>query len=122
MESGRPSSDPGSGDLLKQDHLAKQAEAGAPVELPFDLLDAVHGAFDAAGARFQGEAGCDGVEVSEQMECEAGQAGQAGQLAAVDCLDPVRQLGGEAAGEDLAEVADVLGGRVQLGATGQDLF
>ncbi|MGP3636354.1 hypothetical protein ACTU45_23875 [Streptomyces sp. 24-1644] len=34
--------------LLKQDHFAKQFESGSPVELPLDLLDAIHGALDAA--------------------------------------------------------------------------
>jgi hypothetical protein len=49
---------------LQQDHLVEQFESGPSVELPLDLLDAVYGALDAAGAPFQGESGCHGVEVS----------------------------------------------------------
>ncbi|WP_327388186.1 MULTISPECIES: hypothetical protein [unclassified Streptomyces] len=60
--------------LLEKDHLAEQFESGSTVELPLDLLDAVDGALDAFGASVEGEPGCHGVEVSEQVECEAGEA------------------------------------------------
>lgn len=83
------------------------------------LFDAVHGAFDAARAPVQGEAGGHGVEVSEQVQCEAGEPGQ---LAGVDCVDPGRERGAEAAGEYLAEFADVSGGRVQFGTAGQEVL
>lgn len=62
----------------------------------------------AAGAPVDSEAGCHGVEVSEQVECEAGEAGQ---LAGVDCVAPGGEPGVEAVGEDLSEAADVSGGR-----------
>lgn len=59
---------------------------------------------------------CHGVEVSKQMECEAGEAGR---LAGIDGVDPGGEPGAEAAGEHLAEVADMPGGRVQFGAAGR---
>jgi hypothetical protein len=34
--------------LLEQDHLAEEFESGSAVELPLDLLDAVHSTLDAA--------------------------------------------------------------------------
>lgn len=102
--------------LLKRDHFAEQFECGSAVELPLDLLDVVDGAFDAAGAPVESEPGCHGVEVSEQVECEAGEAGE---LAGVDCVDPGGECGAEAVGEYLAEVADLSGRLVQFGAAGQ---
>jgi hypothetical protein len=83
------------------------------------FFDAVHGALGAAGAPGQGEAGGDGVEVVVHA---AGEAGQSGQVIPDDDVDPVRELGAEAAGEDLSEVADVLVGRLQFGVSGQDRF
>ncbi|MFB7239782.1 hypothetical protein ACFCXK_33970 [Streptomyces sp. NPDC056269] len=47
--------------------------------------------------------------------------GEPGQLAGVDGVDPGRERGTEAAGEHLAEVADVFGGGVQFGTTGQEV-
>ncbi|MGW9029243.1 hypothetical protein ACWGQ5_34970 [Streptomyces sp. NPDC055722] len=56
---------------LKQDHLAEWFESSTSVELPFDLLDAVHGPFGAVGTPVQGESGGYGVEVPKRMEGEA---------------------------------------------------
>ncbi|MFI0977753.1 hypothetical protein ACH4SP_12155 [Streptomyces sp. NPDC021093] len=64
--------------LLEQDHLSEKFESGSAVEPPLDLLDAVDGSFDTAGAPVESVTGCHCVEVSEQMECEAGEAGQFG--------------------------------------------
>lgn len=95
----------GCGASLEQDNLAQQCESGSAVELSFDLLDAVYGALDTAGAPLKGESGCHGVEVSEQVECEAGEAGQ---LAGINGLDPDGERGAEAVAEYLAEVAYVV--------------
>lgn len=65
----------------------------------------------------QGEAGCYGVDVAAQVACEAGEAGQ---LAGFDSVDPAGEHGAKAVREYLAEAADALGGRVQLGAVCQD--
>lgn len=51
------------------------------------------------------------------MECEVGEAGQ---LAGIDGVDPGRERGAEAVGEDLAEVADMPGGGIQLRAAGHE--
>lgn len=59
--------------LLEQDHLPQQVEAGSSVELPFDLFDAVDGAFDAAGAPVEGESGCHGVEICAAAVSSSGQ-------------------------------------------------
>jgi hypothetical protein len=61
--------------------MSCRADSGKRPAEHLALDDAVHGAFDAAGAPLQGEAGGHGVEVSEQVE---GKAGQAGQLAGID--------------------------------------
>jgi hypothetical protein len=68
----RPAPDQHRRELLKQDHFAEQFKSGSAVELPLDLLDAVHGTLDAARTPVQGEPGCHGVEVSVQAQCEAG--------------------------------------------------
>jgi hypothetical protein len=65
--------------------LRSNSVSGTAVELPLDLLDAVHSAFRAAGAPVQGEAGGHRVEVSEQVK---GKVGEAGQLAGIDGFDP----------------------------------
>ncbi|MFB6560524.1 hypothetical protein ACFCYH_16835 [Streptomyces sp. NPDC056400] len=59
------------------------------------------------------------LEVPEQVEREAGEAGQ---LACIDCFDPGRDPGAEAAGEHFAECADVSGDRVQFWAACQDIL
>ncbi|MFF4948347.1 hypothetical protein [Streptomyces chattanoogensis] len=81
---------------LKQNHLEAWFGSGASVELPFDLLHAVHGALGAAGDPFRGEARCRGVEVEAPVACEAGEAGQ---LAGFDSVDPAGEQGAEAVGE-----------------------
>lgn len=63
------------GGSLQQNHLEEEFESGAPVKLRLDLIDAVDGALDAAGAPIATEPGGHGVEVSAQLECEAGEPG-----------------------------------------------
>ncbi|GCD99164.1 hypothetical protein EHYA_06877 [Embleya hyalina] len=81
--------------------------------------DAVHGAFDTAGVPLQGRRGRHGVEVPEEVQCEAGEAREP---AGVDGLDPGGKPGSGAATGYLTEVADVFGGRIRFGTAGQDLF
>ena len=104
---------------LEQDQLAEQFESGTAVELPLDLLDAVHSAFCAAGAPVQGEAGGHRVEVSEQVK---GKVGEAGQLAGTDGFDPCGERGAQPVSQDLAETADMFGRGIQFWTASQDIL
>ncbi|GCD42328.1 hypothetical protein GKJPGBOP_01987 [Streptomyces paromomycinus] len=73
----------------RRGHWSRSSDEEAGIRLAletaFDLLAAVHCIFGAARAPVQSEPGDHGVEVAEQVEC---QASEAGQLAGVGGVDP----------------------------------
>lgn len=57
--------------VAEQDAFTEQVEAGTPVHLPFEHLDAVDVAFDRTGTVGQGQAVADRIVISLQASDEA---------------------------------------------------